>query len=552
MSTSTSPVDIRADHLEIVQDILRTQLPAGVKVWVFGSRANWTTKDSSDLDLAVEGAASLDHGVMVGLEVAFEESDLPYTVDVVDLNGVSHTFRQIVEGQRVPLPSGGASDKVDGVWNELPFSEAVLVNPAVRFDRGAIYPFVDMAAVNADSRSVYAGEERPFKGSGSKFQSGDTLMARITPCLENGKIARYQAQGARQKGHGSTEFIVIRGRPNITDNDFAYYLTQWEEVRKYAIGQMTGTSGRQRVPVDSLDHLTVPLPPLPEQRAIAHILGTLDDKIELNRRMNQTLEAMARAVFQDWFVDFGPVRAKLDGREPYLPPDLWSLFPDRLVDSELGEIPEGWEVRAFGQLLSDVIGGDWGKETPDPTNTEPVSIIRGTDIPNLRNGGVGSVPLRYTTKKKVERRILHHGDIVIEVSGGSPTQPTGRSMLVTRDILERFPTTVVCASFCRRFRPRGWADGLLAAQHLDYANSIGKMWDYQLQSTGISNFQTKRFLGEEQIIWPGDAMAGEFANAIDPIVKHATRNESRTLTAQRDALLPKLVLGEIKMDRIYG
>ena len=89
MSTSTSPVDIRADHLEIVQDILRTQLPAGVKVWVFGSRANWTTKDSSDLDLAVEGAASLDHGVMVGLEIAFEESDLPYTVDVVDLNGVS-------------------------------------------------------------------------------------------------------------------------------------------------------------------------------------------------------------------------------------------------------------------------------------------------------------------------------------------------------------------------------------------------------------------------------------------------------------------------------
>ena len=85
-------------------------------------------------------------------------------------------------------------------------------------------------------------------------------------------------------------------------------------------------------------------------------------------------------------------------------------------------------------MLSDVIGGDWGKETPDPTNTEPVSIIRGTDIPNLRNGGVGSVPLRYTTKKKVERRILHHGDIVIEVSGGSPTQPTGRSMVVSPEI----------------------------------------------------------------------------------------------------------------------
>ena len=103
MSTLTSPVDIRADHLEIVQDILRTHLPAGFEVWVFGSRANWTTKDSSDLDLAVGGAASLDHEVMVGLEIAFEESNLPYTVDVVDLNAVSSEFRAIVESQKVPL-----------------------------------------------------------------------------------------------------------------------------------------------------------------------------------------------------------------------------------------------------------------------------------------------------------------------------------------------------------------------------------------------------------------------------------------------------------------
>ena len=101
-----------------------------------------------------------------------------------------------------------------------------------------------------------------------------------------------------------------------------------------------------------IESLEIPLPPLPEQRRIAHILGTLDDKIELNRRMNQTLEAMARAIFQDWFVDFGPVRAKLEGREPYLPPELWALFPDRLADSELGEIPEGWEVMALADCLN--------------------------------------------------------------------------------------------------------------------------------------------------------------------------------------------------------
>ena len=100
-----------------------------------------------------------------------------------------------------------------------------------------------------------------------------------------------------------------------------------------------------------MNRITLLTPPLRRTAAIAHVLGTLDDKIELNRRMNETLEAMARALFKSWFVDFGPVRAKMEGREPYLPPELWSLFPDRLVDSELGEIPEGWTVKALGGLI---------------------------------------------------------------------------------------------------------------------------------------------------------------------------------------------------------
>ena len=105
------------------------------------------------------------------LETAFEESDLPYTVDVVDLNAVSPELRRIVEGQRVPLPSAGGPTLNVG-WRELPFSKAVLVNPAVPLDRGTIYPFVDMAAVNADSRSAYSSEERPFKSGGSRVRDG--------------------------------------------------------------------------------------------------------------------------------------------------------------------------------------------------------------------------------------------------------------------------------------------------------------------------------------------------------------------------------------------
>ena len=157
--------------------------------------------------------------------------------------------------------------------NELSFGQAVQVNPAIPLNKGEAYPFVEMAAVSPDSKSAYPSEVRRFTGGGSRFQHGDTLMARITPCLENGKIARYSAPDGTKTAHGSTEFIVIRGRDGVTDNDFAYYLTQWEEVRNYAIGQMTGTSGRQRVPVDSLNHLTIPIPPLAEQRAIAHVPG---------------------------------------------------------------------------------------------------------------------------------------------------------------------------------------------------------------------------------------------------------------------------------------
>jgi len=236
-------------------------------------------------------------------------------------------------------------------WTIMPFDEAVLVNPPVSLERGKTYPFVDMQSVDPASRSVGPSEIREFKGGGSRFLVGDTLMARITPCLENGKIARFVTTGTEKLGHGSTEFIVIRGRPSITDNDFAYYLTRWEGVRQYAISQMTGSSGRQRVPTGALRHLEVPLPPLDEQRAIAHILGTLDDKIELNWQMNLTLEAIARAIFKSWFVDFDPVRAKAEGREPGLSKEIADLFPDEFEESEIGEIPKGWKIAELGDVV---------------------------------------------------------------------------------------------------------------------------------------------------------------------------------------------------------
>ena len=535
----TSPVDIRPDHLAIVQDILREHLPADVKVWVFGSRANWTTKDSSDLDIALESENKLSHKLLGALKDAFEDSTLPYTVDVADLNAVNHAFKQIVEDQKVPLPLRSAPEKVNGVWREVLFSEAVLVNPPTRLDRGAVYPFVDMAAVNADSRTTVSVEERTFKGSGSRFQSGDTLMARITPCLENGKIARYQAVGDKLEAHGSTEFIVIRGRPNVTDNNFAYYLTQWEEVRHYAIGQMTGTSGRQRVPADSLDHLTVPLPPLPEQRAIAHVLGTLDDKIELNRRMNETLEAMARALFKSWFVDFEPVRAKMEGRWrrgeslPGLPAEHYDLFPDRLVDSELGEIPEGWDVKELGDICHKPQYGYTASASDEHVGPK---FLRITDINKKAWIEWEAVPYCEITDENRSKYRLRHGDILI-----ARMADPGHGCMVEED------RDAVFASYLIRFRPKDER----YARLLQYWLRSDAYWELVIgRGAGTTRVSLNaKVLSEFPLVVPSTSLLDAFGAQVGSLRTRLVANveESRILAAQRHALLPGLVSGEVRV-----
>ncbi len=424
---------------------------------------------------------------------------------------------------------------MSGAWREIPFSDAVLINPPTRLERGSVYPFVDMAAVNGDSRGVYPSEQKEFRGSGSRFQSGDTLMARITPCLENGKIARYCANNSIEVAHGSTEFIVIRGCPGVTDNDFAYYLTRWEEVRNYAIGQMTGTSGRQRVPVESLDHVTVPLPPLSEQRDIAHILGTLDDKIELNRRMNQTLEAMARAIFQDWFVNFGPVRAKLEGREPYLPPYLWDLFPNRLVPSELGEIPEGWEVITVGEVAT-IAGGStpstkmaeyWDEGCHSWATPKDLSVL--------------SVPVLLQTERKVTDAGL------ARISSG--LLPEGTVLLSSRAPIGYLAINEVPVAVNQGFiamMPIHPVSNLFLLQWC--RASIEEIVNHANGSTFLeiskSNFR--------QILLsvPPKPLMEHYHAVANGIHRKMVENErsSRTLTAQRDALLPKLVSGEVRLE----
>ncbi|MDE2844989.1 MAG: restriction endonuclease subunit S [Chloroflexota bacterium] len=532
-------IDLNPNHLATVERILDGHVPES-EVRAFGSRATWTAKDYSDLDLAIVGSGPLDRRTLGRLKEAFEDSELPIRVDVLDWHSISESFREVIKRDYVIVQDGANGRRVaftvtSGAWSETPFSQAVEVNPTVRLRRGAVYPFVDMASVNPDSRITLSAEEREFKGSGSRFQSGDTLMARITPCLENGKIARYQAIGDNLEAHGSTEFIVIRGRLGVTDNDFAYYLTQWKEVRNYAIGQMTGTSGRQRVPVDCLDHLQILLPPISEQRAIAHVLGALDDKIELNRRSNETLEAMARAVFQDWFVDFGPVRAKLEGREPYLPPELWDLFPDRLVDSELGEIPEGWEVKALGEVI-DVVGGT----TPS------------TKISDYWEGGTHcwATPkdlsiLRSPVILDTERKVTNIG--LARIPSG--LLPAGTLLLSSR-------APIGYLAICQM--PVAINQGFIAVPPgKAVSNHFMLHWSQVFHDEIVNHANGSTFLEISKsnfrkigFVMPHERVLAQFDARVQSLFERIVTNEreSCALAAQRDALLPKLVSGAMRLD----
>ena len=220
--------------------------------------------------------------------------------------------------------------------------DLIEVNPKVKMQKGQNYPFVDMASVKEWQRdvSVEDAELREFKGSGSKFEAGDILLARITPCFENGKTALAPARHG--PGHGSTEFIVIRPK-NPKDHAFVYGLLRSPEFRSHAIGQMVGTSGRQRIPNEAVLSFPLELPADSYRHKAAHLLGSIEDTCSTLRHQNTALEAIAQRLFRSWFVNFDPVHAKAAGKEPEaMSAELAALFPSEFEDSELGPIPKGW------------------------------------------------------------------------------------------------------------------------------------------------------------------------------------------------------------------
>ena len=299
----------------------------------------------------------------------------------------------------------------------------------------------------------------------------------------------------------------------------------WEQVSKYInVGAV----------FDSLKCADIPefhlrIPSLTEQRTIAHILGTLDDKIELNQRMNETLEGMARALFKDWFVDFGPVRTKAEGRDPGLPQSLADLFPARLVDSDLGEMPEGWKAGTAADL-SDLNPETWAK------GRRPAEM-RYVDLSNTKRGRIEAIT-PYTAAEAPSRaqRVLRPGDTIV----GTVRPGNGSYALVSESGLTGSTGFAVLRPKAAEFT----AFVYLATTSADRIDALAHLADGAAYPAVLPEV-----VAATPIVRPDDKVLARFSTAAGALLRsiaHGER-ESRTLVALLDLLLPKLISGEIRI-----
>lgn len=273
-----------------------------------------------------------------------------------------------------------------------------------------------------------------------------------------------------------------------------------------------------------LHRLTVPVPTPLEQRAIAHTLGTLDDKIELNRRMNETLEAMARALFKSWFVDFDPVHAKADGRDPGLPKSLADLFPDSFEDSELGEIPKGWDVCGLDEIARFLNGLALQKYPPKDGRSLPVIKIAQLRAGNTASADAANVDLDSDY-------IVEDGDVLFSWSGSL------ECVLWTggRGALNQHLFKVTSGEFPKWFYYHWIHQHLADFRHI----AEGK-------ATTMGHIQ-RHHLSEAKVVIPTWDTLKAANDVLSPLVDKiiVTRIESRTLADLRDTLLPKIISGEL-------
>ena len=339
------------------------------------------------------------------------------------------------------------------------------------------------------------------------LKTGDIVFSRV------GSVDRCSYVDEEHNGWMfSGRCLRVRATTQI-DPLYLYYFFCLESTRDFVRNIAVGAT-MPSINTKLLGEVPVSIPDLDIQKAIATVLSAVDDKIELNNKINNNLDKQTQALFKAWFID------NPDSRE--------------------------WKFGTFSDLIEKTISGDWGKDAPTGNNTEMVYCIRGADIPEVRAGNKGKMPTRYILPKNFAAKQLVDGDIVVEISGGSPTQSTGRAAAITESLLNRYDKGMVCTNFCKALKPKkGYS--MYIYYYWQYLYNMGVFFSYENGTTGIKNLDIASFIEMEPIVIPPAEMLAKFDKFCKTIFSkiYANEYENERLANIRDVLLPKLMSGEI-------
>jgi type I restriction enzyme S subunit len=385
-----------------------------------------------------------------------------------------------------------------------------------------------------------------FKGDKFKFFDGDVpeeyvlnegdLIVTMTDLSKQSDTLGYPAfvpksQGPRFLHNQRLGKVLIKDNAEL-DKRFLFYVLRSADYRNEVLASSTGTAVKHTSPGRILKHKAL-IPSLQEQEAISVVLGKLDDKIELNRKMNETLEAMARALFKSWFVDFAPVRAKAEGRDTGLPAHIAVLFPDSFEDSEIGEIPKGWNVRTLYEIAEFTNGAAY-KDMYFSQDNSGLPVIK---IAELKSGVTGTT--RFTTTNLGDKYRIETKEILFSWSGNPDTS-------IDTFIWDGGPAWLNQHIF--RVRENGKATRAWIFSQLKALRPVFAELARNKQTTGLGHV-TVADMKRLMICESSHEIAVAFDKYALPLMEQIISNQLqiRNLTSLRDLLLPKLVNGEIRL-----
>lgn len=431
-------------------------------------------------------------------------------------------------------------------WEDVLLGDLVKIKGGKRLPKGEVlikdktsHPYIrvrdlsDRRYLELDNQIEYLDEEVFNSISRYTVNEGDIVISIV------GTIGLVSIIGKTLDGANLTENCVkLIELKNVNRDYLYYYLTSIYGKREFEKGTVGAVQAK--LPIKNIQQVSIKLPNLSQQKAIADILSSLDDKIELNNQMNETLEEMAQALFKRWFVDF---EFPNEEGQPY------KSSGGEMVESELGMIPNGWSIGFFRDYMVDILGGDWGKEEATGNYNKAVYCLRGADIPEIRVGRKGKMSRRYILEKNYLKKKLTNGDLVVEISGGSPTQSTGRITYISKALLEKYDLDIVSTNFCRAITLKDIYMTEFYYYYWNYLYNNDVFFQYENGTTGIKNLDINSFLDKFSIVQPPKELLKIFHDKINIILLlvQANGEENEKLAHVRDTLLPKLMSGEIRV-----